>query len=70
MKFKDLMDVLSVNVAFEIWDKSDKNGTGVDFYTYMEDLSCHYKYADREIEIIQPLNADNRYKTKLLICLK
>ena len=70
MKFKDLMDVLSVNVAFEILDKSDKNNTGVDFCTYMEDLSYHYKYADREIEIIQPLNADNRYKTKLLICLK
>ena len=70
MKFKDLMDVLSVNVAFEIWDKSDKNGTSIDFYTFMKNVSCHNKYTDREIEIIKPLNADNCYKTKLLICLK
>ena len=67
MKFKDLMDVLSVNVAFEI---CDKNSTSIDFCTFMKDVSCHNKYADREIEIIKPLNADNRYKTKLLICLK
>ena len=68
MKFKDLMSVLSVNVAFEIWDKSDN--TGIGFNTYMDDLSYSTKYADREIEIVKPLNADNHYKTKLLICLK
>ena len=56
MKFKDLMDVLSVNVSFEI---CDKNSAGVDFYTFMKDVSCHNKYADREIEIISPSRNSN-----------
>ena len=63
MTFKDLADVLSVNVKFDISDRL--NSTILDFATYIEDTSYFYKYANREIEIIMPYSAE-----KLLICLK
>lgn len=67
MKFGELMDILSVNVAFEIFDKTDF--TGIDYKTFMSDTSYYREYMNREIEIIKPsFNKD--YKTQMLICLK
>lgn len=68
MKFKDLMDILNVNVAFEIFDK--RNFTGVDFKTYMDNNTSYFReYENREIEIVKP-SFNKNYKSQILICLK
>ena len=67
MKFKDLMDVLSVNVGFEISDPI--NNTGMDFDTFMHDAKNYRTYADRKVKLVKPA-FNPKYKTYLTICLE